>query len=82
MYMCKSRPPPHRKGFAAIPRSSPDRTALLANLDDALALHRSETGDSIDSPEAEREVLRDLDVDPDGVEQARDDAGELPAFMQ
>jgi predicted RNase H-like HicB family nuclease len=58
------------------------RADALENLDEALALHRSETGDSIDSPEAEREVLRDLDIDPDGVEQARDDAGELPAFMQ
>jgi hypothetical protein len=83
MYMCKSRPPPHRKGLARCDTQDlPVRTALLANLDEALALHRSETGDSIDSPEAEREVFRDLDIDPDGVEQAREDTDELPEFMQ
>jgi len=58
------------------------RTAALENLDEALALHRGETGDALDSPEAEREVLRDLDIDPDEVEQAREDAEELPEFMQ
>jgi predicted RNase H-like HicB family nuclease len=58
------------------------REVALANLDEALALHRGENGDPIDSPEAEREVLRKLDIDPDEVEQAREDAGELPEFMQ
>jgi predicted RNase H-like HicB family nuclease len=58
------------------------RTAALENLDDALALHRGETGDSIDSQEAEREVLRDLGIDPDEVEQAREDTDGLPEFMQ
>lgn len=58
------------------------REDALANLDEAVALHRGEIGDSIESPEAEREVLRDLGIDPDEVEQAREDAGELPEFMQ
>jgi predicted RNase H-like HicB family nuclease len=58
------------------------REVALENLDEALALHRGEIGDSVDSPEAEREVLRKLDIDPDEVEQAREDAGELPEFMQ
>jgi predicted RNase H-like HicB family nuclease len=58
------------------------REVALANLDDALALHRDANGDAIDSPEAERKVLQDLDIDPDEVEQAREDAGELPEFMQ
>jgi predicted RNase H-like HicB family nuclease len=58
------------------------REVALENLDEALALHRGEIGDSVDSPEAEREVLRKLDIDPDEVEQAREGAGELPEFMQ
>lgn len=58
------------------------RADALENLDEALALHRGEIGDSVDSPEAEREVLRELDIDPDEVKQAREDAGELPEFMQ
>jgi len=57
------------------------REVALENLDDALALHQHES-DAIDSPEAEREVLRDLDIDPDEVEQAREETDELPAFMQ
>jgi predicted RNase H-like HicB family nuclease len=58
------------------------RTEALENLDEALALHRGETVDSIDSLEAEREVLRDLEIDPDEVEQAREDTDELPDFMR
>jgi predicted RNase H-like HicB family nuclease len=58
------------------------RADALENLDEALALHRAENGDSIDSLEAEREVLRDLGIDPDEVEQAREDTDELPDFMR
>jgi predicted RNase H-like HicB family nuclease len=58
------------------------REVALANLDEALAIHRGENGDSIDSPEAEREVLEELGIDPNEVEQAREDTDELPEFMQ
>ena len=58
------------------------RVEALENLDEALALHRSETSDSIDSREAEREVLRELGIDPDEIAQARDDTDELPDFMR
>jgi predicted RNase H-like HicB family nuclease len=58
------------------------RADALENLDEALAFHRADTGDSIDSPEAEREVLRNLNIDPDEVEQAREDTDELPEFMR
>jgi len=51
-------------------------------LDDAVALHRGEIGESIDTPEKEREVLRDLGLDPDEIEAAREENDELPEFMQ
>lgn len=57
------------------------REHALEMLDEALALHRGE-GESIDSPEAEREVLRDLGIDPDDIEAAREENDELPDFMQ
>ena len=50
-------------------------------LEDALALHRGE-GESIDTPEEEREALRELGIDPDEVESAREDNDDLPEFMQ
>jgi predicted RNase H-like HicB family nuclease len=58
------------------------REAALENLDDALALHRGEVGESVESPEAEREILRELDIDPDEIEAAREDADNLPDFME
>jgi len=58
------------------------RQAALENLDEALAIHQGETGDSIDSPKAEREMLWELDIDPNEVEQACEEADELPEFMQ
>jgi predicted RNase H-like HicB family nuclease len=58
------------------------RTAALDNLDEAVALHRGESGESIDTLEEEREVLRDLGIDPDEVESAREENDELPEFMQ
>ena len=58
------------------------RAEALENLDEAVALHRGEIGESIDTSEEERAVLRELGIDPDEVEQAREDADELPDFMQ
>ncbi|WP_135304099.1 type II toxin-antitoxin system HicB family antitoxin [Haloarcula amylovorans] len=58
------------------------REEALENLDEAVALHKGETGESIDSPEEEREALEELGIDPDEVEQARDENDELPDFMQ
>lgn len=58
------------------------REAALENLDEAVSLHEGEIGESIDTPAEEREVLRDLGIDPDEVAVAREDADELPEFMQ
>lgn len=57
------------------------REHALEMLDEALALHRGD-GESIDTPEEERDVLRDLGIDPDEVEAAREENEELPDFMQ
>jgi predicted RNase H-like HicB family nuclease len=54
----------------------------LEMLLEAVALYRSEAGDGIDSPEAEREVLADLGLDPDEIERARAENDDLPEFMQ
>lgn len=58
------------------------REEALEMLDEAIALHEGEIGESIDTLEEEREVLRDLGIDPDEVEAARDENNELPDFMQ
>jgi predicted RNase H-like HicB family nuclease len=58
------------------------RDDALTNLDEALALHRGDAGDPVATPEEERDVLRELGIDPDEVEAARDDADELPTFMR
>ncbi|SNR67239.1 Predicted nuclease of the RNAse H fold, HicB family [Halorubrum ezzemoulense] len=58
------------------------REDALANLDEAVALHKGEIGESIDTWEEEKEALDDLGIDPDEVEQARDEHDELPEFMQ
>lgn len=58
------------------------REAALANLDEAVALHRGETGESVDTPEEERAVLRELGIDPDEVAEARSDSDGLPEFMR
>lgn len=58
------------------------REEALENLDEAVALSRGEVGESIDTPEEEREVLRELGIDPEEVEQAREESDELPEFMQ
>jgi predicted RNase H-like HicB family nuclease len=58
------------------------REEALEMLDEAVALHKGEIGESIDTPEEEREVLRDLGIDPDEVEAGREENDELPDFMQ
>lgn len=58
------------------------RQDALENLDEAVALHTGEIGDAIETWDEEREVLADLDIDPDEVKQARDEQDGLPNFMQ
>lgn len=58
------------------------REEALQNLDEAVALHIGDTGASVDTPEEEREVLDDLGIDPDEVNDAREDASDVPEFMQ
>ena len=57
------------------------RQDALDNLDEAVALHKGETGDSVDNWEEEKEVLEELGIDPDEVQQARDENDGLPEFM-
>ena len=54
------------------------REEALENLDEAVALHKGEIGDPIETWEEEKEVLEDLGIDPDEVEGDR----ELPDFMK
>lgn len=58
------------------------REDALSNLDEAIALHREQAGESVEAPEDERDALRDLGIDPDEVEQAREGADDLPEFMR
>lgn len=58
------------------------RKEALEMIDEAVALHRGEAGDAVETPEEEREVLRDLDIDPDEVKSAREEDDELPEFLQ
>lgn len=58
------------------------REEALENLDEAVALHTGEAGESIETPEEEREVLDELGIDPDEVEAAREDAPDVPEFLQ
>jgi len=58
------------------------RQDALDNLDEAVALHKEEIGESIDTPEEEKEALKELGIDPDEVAQARDEDDALPEFMQ
>jgi predicted RNase H-like HicB family nuclease len=58
------------------------REKALRNLDEAVALHEGEAGEPIDTPEAEREALRDLGIDPDEVAAAREEGDGLPEFLQ
>lgn len=58
------------------------REEALEMLDEAVALYHGEAGESIDTPEEEREALREMGIDPDEVEAAREGNDELPDFMQ
>lgn len=58
------------------------RQAALENLDEAVALHKDENGDTVGSWEEEREVLEDLGIDADEVKRAREENDDLPEFMQ
>ncbi len=58
------------------------RAKALENLDEAVALYRGESGDSIESWPEEREVLEELDINPDESKAAREENSELPEFMQ
>ena len=57
------------------------RQDALDNLDEAVALHKGEIGESIDTREEEEKVLEELGIDPDEVAQARDEHDGLPDFM-
>ena len=54
------------------------RIEALEMLDEAVALHQGKIGESIETPRQEREVLRELGIDPDEVESAREENDELP----
>lgn len=58
------------------------REEALEMLDEAVALYHGEGGESIDTPEEEREALREMGMDPDEVEASREENDELPDFMQ
>ena len=58
------------------------REGAISMLDEAVALHRDEAGESIDTPEEERELLENLGIDPEAVETAREDADDVPGFVE
>ncbi len=58
------------------------RTEALEMLDEAVALHNDEKGESVDTAEKERDVLEDLGLDPDEIEESRQKHDELPDFMR
>jgi len=58
------------------------REEALEMLDEAVALYKGEIGEPVETPEEEREILRDLGIDPEEVEAAREEHDELPDFMQ
>lgn len=58
------------------------REEALDNLDEAVALYKGEAGETIDSPEEEREFFRELGIDPDEIEAGRDRADGLPECLQ
>jgi predicted RNase H-like HicB family nuclease len=58
------------------------REAALENLDEAVALHRGEAGEPIESPEEEHAALEELGLAPDEIAEARDRNDTLPEFMQ
>lgn len=58
------------------------REEALDNLDEAVALHKDEVGEAIDSWNEEREALEELGIDPEEVATARDEERDLPEFMR
>lgn len=58
------------------------REHALEMLDEAVGLHTGELGESIDTPEEEREALLELGFTPDEIEAGHDTNNELPDFMQ
>ena len=58
------------------------REKALEMLDEAVALHTGEAGESIDSREGEQEALEELGIDPDAVKEARESDTDLPEFMR
>ncbi|KXA88566.1 hypothetical protein AKJ57_06690 [candidate division MSBL1 archaeon SCGC-AAA259A05] len=58
------------------------RREALENLDEAVALHKEEIGEPIDSWEKERKLLEELGIDPEEVEKAREEKKEFLEFMQ
>ncbi|SNR65835.1 type II toxin-antitoxin system HicB family antitoxin [Halorubrum vacuolatum] len=57
------------------------RQDALDNLDEAVALHKGEVGESIDTEEDEQQVLEELGIDPDEVVLTRSEHDGLPDFM-
>ena len=55
------------------------REAALDNLQEAVELHRGEADERIETEEEERELLRELGIDPDEV---MNESKDLPKFMQ
>ncbi|MDZ7688670.1 MAG: type II toxin-antitoxin system HicB family antitoxin [Halobacteriales archaeon] len=58
------------------------RVEALENLDEAVALYKGEIGEPIETWEEEKEVLKDLGIDPDEVKKSREENDELPEFMR
>jgi len=58
------------------------REEALENLDEAVALYKSEVGESIDSPEEEREFFEEIGLDPDEIEAERGASDGLPECLQ
>jgi predicted RNase H-like HicB family nuclease len=58
------------------------REAALENLDEGVALYRGDIGEIIETPEEEREALRDMGLNPDEIEAARESDEDLPEFFQ
>lgn len=57
------------------------RREALENLDDALALYRRDSDEAVDQ-DTERELLREMGIDPEEVERGREDSDGLPDFMR
>ncbi|WP_128476674.1 type II toxin-antitoxin system HicB family antitoxin [Halorussus pelagicus] len=60
----------------------PTREGALENLDEAVALHRGDAGEPIDSWDEEREALEALGIDSDEVADGRENSSELPDCMR